>query len=88
MLTFNSPVVKLWMDELSSWKLTLFFISCLLLLSGLKILVTHLLMSHVQNLYQKDLIDSKNDDLDKDVVERLSSIERYTILRSNSVVQL
>lgn len=43
-------------------------------------------MDFISSRYERDLADSKADGLDKDVVDRLSNIEKYTVLRTDSSI--
>ncbi len=84
MLAMNTPVVSTWIESNSSASLISHFImvgfGCVLLKMG----VSKFLMSHIKSRFEQDVIDSQSDDLDKDVIERLSTIEKYTVLRSDS----
>lgn len=48
--------------------------------------LSHLLLTFINSRYERDLLDSQADGLDKDVVDRLSNIEKYTILRTDSSI--
>lgn len=60
-----------------------FICSCVL---GLKIGLSRSLIYVVNSMFEQDLIDSQADGLDKDVIDRLSNIEKYTILRADSSI--
>ena len=87
-LALHTPAVSYIIEGMSTFQVLLAFSMAALLVLGLKILTKTVLMAHVRSMYSQDLLDSRADDLDKDVVERLSSIERYTVLRSDSVLQM
>lgn len=43
-------------------------------------------MAVIKGKHKQDVVDAKADGLDKDVVDRLSNIEKYTILRTDSSI--
>jgi hypothetical protein len=87
-LALHTPSVSYIVEGMSTLQASVAVFLVGLFVLGLKVLTKTMLMAHVRSMYAQDLLDSRADDLDKDVVERLSSIERYTVLRSDSVLQM
>ncbi len=75
----------MWLEESTTMAIFVEIVAICLSIFVLKIVVSMMLMTHINWRYIQDIQDS-SDDLDKDVIERLSSIEKYTILRSDSAM--
>jgi hypothetical protein len=76
----------MWQEEQTTSSVTLWFVLFFCLIVALKMALSHALMSVINGMYERDLVDSQADGLDKDVVDRLSNIEKYTILRTDSSI--
>lgn len=84
LLAMNTPLVAVWTESQNLMSLIISIVVIFTIAVAIKIFVSKVLMVYIRNRYEQDLIDSQTDDLDKDVIERLSTIEKYTVLRSDS----
>lgn len=76
----------LWQEEQTRTGIVLWCIFAFLTIIAAKMLLSCVLVAFINSRYERDLLDSKADGLDKDVVDRLSNIEKYTILRTDSSI--
>ena len=86
LLAVHTPAFMMWQEAHSVVSISLWFCLAFALIAVSKIALSHMLTSIINGKYTQDVADSEVDGLDKDVVDRLSNIEKYTILRTDSSI--
>ena len=82
----HTPVAIMWQEDNTVIAIFMWCFGAFCGIVVLKIFLSRTLMSVIISMHEQDVIDSAADGLDKDIVDRLSNIEKYTILRNNSSV--
>jgi hypothetical protein len=71
----------MWQESISNWRFAFYGVAVFAATVLFKIAVSRALFSYVRRRFQQDQIEGQSDGLNKDVIERLATIEKYTALK-------
>jgi hypothetical protein len=80
-LALHTPSMLMWQESISNWTFALYGVAIFAATVLFKIAVSRALFSYVRRRFHQDQIEGQSDGLNKDVIERLATIEKYTALK-------